>query len=72
MKYKTKIINDFVLLKKQAEKIQIKIDSLNFKMTEYLTNSVMDRDESQIKKFRNAKKQIIKRAECWRSCGLIN
>lgn len=32
----------------------------NFKMTEYLTNSVMDRDESQIKKFRNAKKQIIK------------
>lgn len=60
MKYKTKIINDFVLLKKQAEKIQIKIDSLNFKMTEYLTNSVMDRDESQIKKFRNAKKQIIK------------
>lgn len=29
MKYKTKIINDFVLLKKQAEKIQIKIDSLN-------------------------------------------
>lgn len=44
----------------------------NFKMTEYLTNSVMDRDESQIKKFRNAKKQIIKRAECWRSCGLIN
>lgn len=29
-------------------------------MTEYLTNSVMDRDESQIKKFRNAKKQIIK------------
>ena len=58
MKYKTKIINDFVLLKKQAEKIQIKIDSLNFKMTEYLTNSVMDRDESQIKKLGMLKNRL--------------
>jgi hypothetical protein len=41
----------------------------NFKMTEYLTNSVMDRDESQIKKFRNAKKQIIKRMVL---CGRFN
>ena len=60
MKYKTKVISDFAILKKKIEKIQIKIDSLNFKMANYLTNSVIDRDANQLKRFKAAKKQIIK------------
>jgi len=59
MKYKTKVVNDVRSIGKKMEKIQTKIDSLNFKMAGYLTNSVIHRDEAQIKKFRSAKKQLI-------------